>query len=483
MGLDFNDTRLVAGVAGCRELILAVREASPEDEHDWLEWKSALDLQRKAGIGELARQILGLANRDPDAAGHHCEGWGYVLVGVEPGALYGVEPPDMAYLEDALRRYTGDEPVFQVTYVPVEGVDVVVVEVRPPQWGDPTCYLEKPVTGHEGNTSHESGAVFVRRNGATHRASVAEQKRLDQRMRRTQGTVRVTVEPAEGEPAEVRAVDATEEAVERWVGEQVHSLLLPLLAQEQTQQQDAWLREFQGDSFFDANGAYKWDAVLGFGTSSRVAAVARGPSTPDTKEPVWFEDREPGAYRAEVKGWAARARETAAAQVRSEALRSGSCRVDLALTNVTERNFEDVEVEVHLPAGVSAYETEHELDSPGLPDKPRLWGTRPPPPPFDKVSVRGCPPSDVAAVRPLRPGIRITNNPGPTVTFSPVHLRPQKTLRLPAFHVLVVSSLAGQTLAATWSATARDADRHVEGLLHIGVEDKPLRATELLTAS
>ena len=41
----------------------AVAAASPNDEADWIEWKSVLDLSQKDGQATLARHILGMANR------------------------------------------------------------------------------------------------------------------------------------------------------------------------------------------------------------------------------------------------------------------------------------------------------------------------------------------------------------------------------------------------------------------------------------
>jgi hypothetical protein len=60
------------------------------DETDWLEWKCPPELTESTARGHLARNILGMANRHPDHAKRFTEGYGYVVVGTEPGNVVGV---------------------------------------------------------------------------------------------------------------------------------------------------------------------------------------------------------------------------------------------------------------------------------------------------------------------------------------------------------------------------------------------------------
>ncbi len=70
----------------------AVARALDEDERDWIEWKSDHDLTTKSTHGTIARHILGMANRQPDAAAPHIQGCGYIVGGTEPGSERGRRP-------------------------------------------------------------------------------------------------------------------------------------------------------------------------------------------------------------------------------------------------------------------------------------------------------------------------------------------------------------------------------------------------------
>jgi hypothetical protein len=59
-----------------------------ENEH--LEWKSGYDLGKRPDAGEVAKQLVGFANRDPARAQRQTGGFAYVLLGIEPGAVTGV---------------------------------------------------------------------------------------------------------------------------------------------------------------------------------------------------------------------------------------------------------------------------------------------------------------------------------------------------------------------------------------------------------
>lgn len=72
------------------QLVNAVTHASPNDELDWIEWKSGLDLADRPTQGTIARHILGMANRRPDQARLHVEGCGCLVIGAEPGKVTGV---------------------------------------------------------------------------------------------------------------------------------------------------------------------------------------------------------------------------------------------------------------------------------------------------------------------------------------------------------------------------------------------------------
>lgn len=117
--------------------------ALPEEESIWVEWKTSPILEQ-AGRANVARNILGLANRLPDRAATTAEGYGYILVGVEPGNLEGVTPVEHADLENWLTPYLGPTgPQWVPSYVQDQGKHVLLISVDPPRWGDP-IFVPRP---------------------------------------------------------------------------------------------------------------------------------------------------------------------------------------------------------------------------------------------------------------------------------------------------------------------------------------------------
>lgn len=107
MALSIEFDRGLRRPADLAELVEAVVAGQDEDEADWIEWKSTLDLTTPAGTFNLSRQILGLANRHPEQAARFMEGLGYVIVGAEPDSVEGVTTVDLAKLDASLARYLG----------------------------------------------------------------------------------------------------------------------------------------------------------------------------------------------------------------------------------------------------------------------------------------------------------------------------------------------------------------------------------------
>lgn len=160
------------------DLVTAVHSAQPEDECDWLEWKSALDLNSRHGQFVLARSILGFANRDPKTATHPLGGTAYVVVGAEPGHIEGVTPIDLADLQPRLAHYLGaPAPFWRHHYVsPREDPDrvVLVIEVPAPRVGDIAYPLAHEGTAGPKKPTAPSGTLFIRRGSKTERADYAE---------------------------------------------------------------------------------------------------------------------------------------------------------------------------------------------------------------------------------------------------------------------------------------------------------------------
>ncbi len=168
MALSIDTDRKVHGPRAWERLVQAIR-AAPADEPElhWLEWKRGADLADKAWRGELASHILGFANRLPAVANRACEGYAYLVVGVEPGQARGVDAIDPAQLDDALRSYLGaDGPRWEPAFVDLDDVRVLVITVDPPRDGDPVWILRKGFEDPGGKSRHD-GQIFIRRNGLT----------------------------------------------------------------------------------------------------------------------------------------------------------------------------------------------------------------------------------------------------------------------------------------------------------------------------
>src|SRR5258708_672148 len=90
-------------------LVRAVVAAQPEDELDWIEWKIAGDLGKGPTLGTIARHILGMANRPPDRATLHAGGYGYLIMGAQPGSAPGITPVDPASLGQGVQSWLGTE--------------------------------------------------------------------------------------------------------------------------------------------------------------------------------------------------------------------------------------------------------------------------------------------------------------------------------------------------------------------------------------
>jgi hypothetical protein len=104
-------------------LVTAIVAASPNDETDWLEWKSGMDLGQKDSHVTIARHILGMANRRVADAVRQAGGCGYIVIGAEPGSVAGVAEADPADLSQAVEVYLGSAgPSWGASYVPAAGL-------------------------------------------------------------------------------------------------------------------------------------------------------------------------------------------------------------------------------------------------------------------------------------------------------------------------------------------------------------------------
>jgi outer membrane protein assembly factor BamB len=165
MSLKIDTSRAPHMYRGLHDLLRAVGQAAAEDETEWIEWKSSLDLGEKSTRATLARHIIGMANRRVEEAMRFAGGFGYVLVGIEPGNRCGVAPVDFANLRPGIEQYLGPHgPRWTASYDTEDGPPVLIVIVDPPRDADPIYALQREFG------KYRAGDIFVRKLGSTEKA-------------------------------------------------------------------------------------------------------------------------------------------------------------------------------------------------------------------------------------------------------------------------------------------------------------------------
>jgi hypothetical protein len=158
MTLKISTARALRSYEDLRDLVRAAAGATAKDESEWIEWKSELDLGAKETSFMLARTIIGMANRRVDEAARYAEGFGYILVGVEPGNRCGIEAVDLADLDARIEPYLGPEgPRWTARYDTIDGPPVLIIIVDPPRNGHPIYSLHKEFSN--GKTRHKARPV------------------------------------------------------------------------------------------------------------------------------------------------------------------------------------------------------------------------------------------------------------------------------------------------------------------------------------
>lgn len=416
------------------DLVVAIESApASEQETNWLEWKSRLDLSAKATEATIAKAVLGFASRDPDAAARFAEGCAYMVVGVEPGALSGVEPIDMAKLEAGVAVYTGAGAQWRADYVDVGDQTVLVVTVEPPRWGDSIHVVRKAFLPNvRGEAPMPAAAIFVRHAASTEQASPADMDMLNARMVRQPGTyLDVRVEPVGN--CELVGIDDSDDALDDYVDAQEALLLNSLSA----------------NMPFDA-----------------LSPAAFG------------EYRSKDAFRKEVSEYAEKLLRRLPMELNDRCAQRGLAVLDLELVNPTDATFQSVRVELRLPSPVLACGFLGDLRGKGLPSRPAPYGSGNPMVgrSWDLISSISLEP---AVVRPMWvPKVRRTDS-GAHVLFQARDSRASG--RAPLEHVwLVLGADHDGPVLVEWEATAYEARARARGSFEVPVAERRLSPAEVL---
>lgn len=413
MPLKIDTARALRTPDELRELVEAVRDASTnEPETDSIEWKGEWDLTNAGQRFETAKHILGFGNRTAVAAARTFEGCAYLLAGVGPGNLMGTDVLDPADIDNYLAKHVlPGQPRWHPGYVAADGHNVLIITVEAPRAGDPICTLQ------QGYGAAQTGRVFTRRHGKTTEASPAEIRALEGRLRSERPKVELSLVRADAAP--LVAVGMTDGAGQHWAEAERRRLLGPL-------------RPRRSDPF----------SPLG-----SIAVPRMG---------LDLDRRSKDEFKEEVETYLADPNAVLEAVAAERAIGDEVAPLRLAVVNPTERNFEDVQVEISLPAGIlgtlKASEVRRALD---VPDRPLAWG---------EDSLMRAASLDLPDIVNIRgKGHDVEHGETTEVRFDAGQVRPGAKIALPDLHVLIPPRLAGSQLRASWRITSTSADSWQDG--------------------
>ena len=470
MTLEVEVSRAPRRPGELRALVDGVEAARPEDEADWIEWKSDLNLADKETRAVLARHVIGMANRRVEEAGRFAEGFGFILVGVEPGNRCGVSPVDLAELDAGIEPYLGSAgPRWTASYDTAhDRASVLIITVDPPRHGDRIHTLYRDFG------KYRAGDIFVRKSARTERAGPGDIDYLTQRAakRHLRLELDVRIEPA---TPLVRPLVGLADFIDSWLARQRNRLLAPLhnsalgpphgegsLSLDQAQVRTLRTAPRGGRELTDLETA-------------ALVAARRGRGNPFGRLVVYAERRTPDDYRQEVESYLTICRRTLLWHAYSAYLHQAGPAFSVEIANKVERNFRDVEVLVICDedscefAGYIAASRAHTNRWSNL---AHCW--RLPPPPFGPQITASRPPTDDiywrSVIESMKPGWQHEK-------IATEQLRPKATYRQDCYFI---ATNPDTVAPMRWEATAVNVDGRIEGALTAQVGGPPLFAAELL---
>lgn len=480
MALDLDVSRPLRGIDGRRDLVHSVVGAHASDESDWLEWKTGLDLNTKPGCFHVAKAILGMANRPVEAAARTCGGYGYLVVGVEPENLAGVEMPDpsqwIARVEVYLKGQTG--PSWEWMIVPVDGRDILVVTADPPQDGDPPWPLRKELD------TYRSGTLFVRKPGKTEPALAEDVDALGRRML------------AGGSKLPPLLVEVVGDVPVPWlVGPELHATVATWVQGGRNRHMEAAqaveLERNRPERVLEASDRLKTLGLTGATFLAEQAkwqkviadtqnAMRTGALTALQPEP---DKRTLEQYDAELDEWAAKLAGAALNDLPRRYCDAGYGLVHLRVTNNSTQYLPGVELRLHI-AFEPARGYDEVPDGDDLPNAPWPYGKAKPSPMSRGLFLDNF----YAPTMPIfrdhdRVYFRDTSieDGSIKVTLDAGDLRPSAVHDGDDFYIVLPVRPADGLLHATWTATVQNRDGMIEGHLTIPVQEGPVDIGELLS--
>ena len=441
--LNFDSTHAPETPQDFRQLVEAIHTAGSEDETDWLEWKSHLDFSQSKDRFSLAKAVLGMANRQPEAAEQHCQGFGYIVLGIEPSNHPGVSRIDPAEITDGLELYLGvDGPQWNHHYVEYHGCDVLIVSVIPPKQGDGLFCLMRTYN------HNREGTIYVRRTGKTEPAKPQDIRYLEERARR--GRLDISLEVSDAAPLPWVDTDELTVTIDRILERLRQRLLQPIGRQQSRAGQEPSLTQA------DTGLASLQNSLRG---------IARA-----------MENRSESEYREQVETWAtAWRRDAEDATIIWCAKNCGAARV-LRVCNLTPQNLRELQVELVLPKCLVGPVGELTLSV--LPEPPAIFGSglvtalaRPLPVAFPCLtSVVEYDPPDIWVEE---------SDERVNLIWDVGDVRPYATRTSDEFYLAVVSRTSHGTTTSDWCATAKNIDDQQRGILALPMSEEGVDLTAL----
>lgn len=436
MVLEIDTARALRDHRDLCRLVDAVIGAGKCDESDWLEWKSTLDLRTREGRFNIARAVIGFANRPPGRALLHCEGCGYLVVGAEPGSCNGVDVVDPADLTQGVDEYLGHQgPAWTPTWLRVGEATVLVVVVEPSLPGSRIHCLRREFRGAP------DGAIYVRRSGQTDRAKAGDLDALQDRLLAAAPPPNLTVRLVESSPISWVDEAALIEAVGRWV-------------EQQRQEQLAAAKEV-----------------------ARRDVIAPSSVPPGILEVFLLrskEDRTLDQYIAEVDQWVHSTEDWCAENLVDACLATGAGSFRIEVESDPHRFLTNLELTVHFEdQGVVVYGDQPDSFPP--PARPRPFGD--PRPLFTLPPAVPGPATFLTAL--ARVGITRRHwtsvmEDGRTVVFHLDELRQGATGSSQQLYLLIRGKPQTGVLRCTWRATIQEPESALSGNFELPVTETPV---------
>jgi hypothetical protein len=434
VALPIDSSRPIRTRAEQIALVEAVRDApTSEQETNSLEWKGSLDLTSKRDLTKIVKTVVGFANRQLAEAARAFSGCAYLLVGVEPGILAGVQPVDAAKLESGLTPYIGPVVQWRPDYVEVDGKTVLVVAVDPPQAGDPLHAVRKSFSDGKGELLRD-GDVFVRHQAST-------------------------------DPAKHSDFEALSRRAAISIGEDLDVSLL-VLGGEPLARAD--LREQTLEAFL-----YKQEQIL---LSSLPQAVG-GTQSISAFTAVTGDYRSPTGYREEVDEHLAKVGEALPDVLIERSVLHNVGRVQLGVVNDKDHSWTNVRVELSVPKSVivDVWKPEQEKDEHELPKPPRPFGTSSVGQrsfaAFGKVHFPEVIPFSVPEIEETASATK--------VIFRDQDVRAEGTAPLRDIWLLA-DDQTPEKIVINWEATADNATTRLKGTIEVAVSDQYVTPAQLL---